>query len=75
MASKNKYFYKLLSWAALSLIALSAPSCSESASPFGQTEIAFTSNIAQIWGKYHKSPSIVRLFPKYHSTTKLVELL
>ncbi|GMU87340.1 MAG: hypothetical protein AMXMBFR48_25810 [Ignavibacteriales bacterium] len=52
MASKNRYFYKLLSWAALSLIALSTYSCSEPASPFGQTEItveALDASCTEVW--------------------------
>ncbi|GMU87593.1 MAG: hypothetical protein AMXMBFR48_28340 [Ignavibacteriales bacterium] len=59
--------HKLHFWAALSLIALTVTPCSEPASPYGQAEIAFTSNIAQKWGKYHEphllfvySPNIIQ---------------
>jgi hypothetical protein len=48
MASKNKYFYKLLSWAALSLFALTTTSYSEPASPYGLTEITLTLQVTPI---------------------------
>ncbi|MBV6513092.1 MAG: hypothetical protein HRU80_03935 [Ignavibacteriales bacterium] len=52
---KNIYsilLYKLLFWAALSLIALSTYSCSEPASPFGQTDItlsALDASCTEVW--------------------------
>lgn len=52
MVLQHRYFYKLLSWAALSLIALTAYSCSEPASPFGQTEItleALDASCTEVW--------------------------
>ncbi|MCC6549964.1 MAG: hypothetical protein IT279_07845, partial [Ignavibacteriaceae bacterium] len=52
MATKNRYFFKLLSWAALSLFALSTTSCSEPASPFGQTDITLTAldaSCTEVW--------------------------
>ncbi|MCC6550429.1 MAG: hypothetical protein IT279_10200 [Ignavibacteriaceae bacterium] len=44
--------HKLHSWAALSLIALFAYSCSEPASPFGQTDITLTAldaSCTEVW--------------------------
>ncbi|MCC6550926.1 MAG: hypothetical protein IT279_12750 [Ignavibacteriaceae bacterium] len=44
--------HKLHLWAALSLFALSAYSCSEPASPFGQTEItleALDASCTEVW--------------------------
>ncbi|MCK6613730.1 MAG: hypothetical protein L6Q47_05790 [Ignavibacteriaceae bacterium] len=45
-------FHKLHLWAALSLIALSAYSCSEPASPYGQTDItleALDASCTEVW--------------------------
>ncbi|MCC6550716.1 MAG: hypothetical protein IT279_11665 [Ignavibacteriaceae bacterium] len=50
--ARNRILNLLLFWAALSLFALSTTSCSEPASPFGQTDITLTSldgSCTEVW--------------------------
>ncbi|MBV6513089.1 MAG: hypothetical protein FMNOHCHN_02615 [Ignavibacteriaceae bacterium] len=50
--ARNRILNQLLFWAALSLIALTAYSCSEPASPYGQTDLtleAVDASCTEVW--------------------------